>query len=144
MLKDTYRHASSHTPLEKLFGVGLNTFTELASQMDFFENKIMNLSSLDIEFGKVNYTNVKGENNNKMYMMRFEFMEMMVRIAGYAFMQADKKFKTWHEACEFFFANYCEPYFQKFDEMHVWRKQIAWKEENDYIMKTHMQIFENV
>lgn len=144
ILKDTYRIWSSHTPLEKLFGIGVNNYTELTAQMGVLSDKVINLSSLDIEFGKTNYTNEKGMNNNKNYLMRFEFMEMMVRVAGYAFMQAEKKFTTWAEAVEHYINKYCEPYFKKNDAMHIWREETAWKEENDYIMKKHMQIFDSV
>ena len=144
ILKDTYRHWASHTPLDKLFGIGVNNYTELTAQMGVLSDKVINLSSLDIEFGKTNYTNEKGVNNNKNYLMRFEFLEMMVRVAGYAFMQAEKKFKTWEEAVEHYINKYCEPYYKQYDQMHVWRESIAWREENDYILKKHMQIFDSV
>lgn len=60
----------------------MNGITEILTQMGAIDGKLLNLSSLDIEFEKCNYTTEKGVNNSKGLQVRYEFMEMMVRIAG--------------------------------------------------------------
>ena len=50
--------------------------------MKLFDDNLLNLSSLDIEYEKVNFTKEKEQINNSKWIVRYEFMEMMIRIAG--------------------------------------------------------------
>ena len=111
--------------------------------MGLFENKLLSLSSLDIEYEKVNFTKEKEEINNKNWLVRYEFMEMMLRIAGEMYLKTDKV-KTWHEAIQMFYDNNAVKYFKKFNTAQPWREEKLWFEQQDYIFKRHKTIIDNV
>jgi hypothetical protein len=73
-----YKFASSYSNNPGLWFIGSNGITEIFSQMGLLDGKRLTLSSLDIEFEKVNYNTEKGLNNVRGCIVRFEFMEMMV------------------------------------------------------------------
>jgi hypothetical protein len=73
-----YKFASSYSNNPGLWFIGSNGITEIFSQMGLLDGKRLTLSSLDIEFEKVNYSTEKGLNNVRGCIVRFEFMEMMV------------------------------------------------------------------
>lgn len=60
-----FKNFSSFSGLEKLWALGSNMITDIFNQMGLLETKILALSSLDIEFGKVVYSTEKGTNNSK-------------------------------------------------------------------------------
>lgn len=137
-----YKHCSSHSNMEKLWCLGNNTITDIFSQMGIIDGKSLSLSSQDIEFEKVTYNTEKNSNNNKGNLVRFEFMEMMVRIGG-AICFPKKICETWNESVKYFFDNYTMKFFEQFHN-HPWRVSKFWFEENDYIFKLHKLIVDNV
>jgi hypothetical protein len=73
-----YKFASSYSNNPGLWFIGSNGMTEIFSQMGLLDGKLLTLSSLDIEFEKVNYSTEKGLHNVRGCIVRFEFMEMIV------------------------------------------------------------------
>merc|ERR1740139_84653 len=133
-MKMCYKHHSTFTPFERMHAIGTNGITEIANQMGLFENKLLSLSSLDIEYEKVNFTKEKEEINNKNWLVRYEFMEMMLRIAGEMYLKTNTV-KTWHEAIKMFYDNNAVKYFKKFNTAQPWREEKLWFEQQDYIFK---------
>lgn len=74
--------------------------------MGAIDGKLLNLSGLDIEFEKVNFTNQKVEFNSKGLQVRYEMLELMVRIAGAMFISSNK-YTTWTEATKDFLGIFC-------------------------------------
>lgn len=71
--------------MDRLWCIGSNGITEILTQMGAIDGKLLNLSSLDIEFEKTNYTTEKNVNNSRGLLVRYEFMEMIIRVAGAIF-----------------------------------------------------------
>ncbi len=103
---------------------------------------MLTLSNLDIEFKKVNYTTTKDVFNSSGFLVRYEFMEIMVRVAGTIFM--DRKItNNWHDSVKQFFETYANQFFGDFHSQ-PFRDNVLWKEEVDYAIKQHQLIVDNV
>lgn len=111
--------------------------------MGLFDAKLINFSSLDIEFEKVNFTKDKDANNNSKWLVRYEFMELMVRIAGECF-KKPKTVDTWFDAVKMLYEKYAITYFKQFGTAQPWREAKLYNEQNDYIFKKHKVIVDNV
>jgi hypothetical protein len=70
-------------------------------------------------------------------------MEMMVRIAGSVWMSKEND-ATWTDVTKNLFENHANVFFEQFVRAQPWRDTCFWCEENDYIMKQHKLIIDNV
>lgn len=143
-----YKHCASHSNMEKLWCIGPNGLNEILTQMGVMGDGLLQQASLGIEFEKVVFTKEKNVHNNKGFLIRYEFMEMMVRLSGELFISANSPTKMfeqdqWHEAVKYFFETYANKFFEQFHN-HPWRINKFWNEENDYIFKQHKTIVDNV
>jgi hypothetical protein len=69
-------------------------------------------------------------------------MEIMVRVAGTVWI--GKEFDNWTDVTKNLFENYGKVFFEQFERAQPWRDTTFWCEENDYIMKQHKLIIDNV
>jgi hypothetical protein len=137
-----YKHVSSNSNMERLWCIGSNGITEIFSQLGVIDGNLLSLSNMDIEFKKVNYSTIKDVFNSTGFLIRYEFMEIMVRVAGTIFM--DRKItNNWHDSVKQFFETYANQFFGDFHSQ-PFRDNVLWKEEVDYAIKQHQLIVDNV
>jgi hypothetical protein len=70
-------------------------------------------------------------------------MEIMVRVAGSVWMSKENS-NNWTDVTKNLFEDYGNIFFQQFVYAQPWRDTCLWCEENDYIMKQHKLIIDNV
>lgn len=142
LMKECYKYNSSQCSIVNLWGLSLNNMTELIIEMKVVDNIYMKLADLDIEFKKVNYTQEKFKVDSHIYIVRYEFLEMMIRVSALYFLR-NKKAATYTESAKLFIETFAMPCFSKYDSK-PFRRKLYWKEENDYFYKSHKLILDNI
>lgn len=102
----------------------------------------MKLSDIDFEFIVTKSGNQKSEMNPERWLIRYQFMEILVRIALHKYYKSklvDTQFEAIHQLME----THLLPHFMKFD-CHKWRLENLWNVECDEIFVKYSNILKNL
>jgi hypothetical protein len=74
------------SPSQGIFSIGQNVMYEIASHANLVDNKTCKISDIDVEFIATNATaKIDSKLNPERSLVRYEFMEIFVRIALHKF-----------------------------------------------------------
>ena len=149
MIKNCYKHCASINAVGSLWCIGKNAITEILTQMGLLDGHLLTLSNLDIEYEKTNYSKLKFKNDTKAFMVRHNFLEMMVRLSSLIYSKQalnpnPKDVIKYTENFKEFFKNFCKMFFAQFSAEQSFRETTIWVEPVDYILKLHKVILDSV
>jgi len=131
LMREWYRYYAGISPCGILPCIGQNAFNELISVTDIIDHARMKLSDIDFEFIVTKSGYKKSEMNPERWLVRYQFMEIFVRIALHKYHKS-KIVETQSEAIEKLMNEHLLPYFLKFD-CHKWRLENLWNVEWDEV-----------
>jgi Ni,Fe-hydrogenase I cytochrome b subunit len=141
-IKDTYKHFSVISNQTEVPSIAMNSFTEFINQTEIIDGRTLKLADIDLLFITTKSSSTKHPLNPDRALVRYQFMEILVRIA------LDKFLK--HRVCE----NPLEALQRLFDEklisimdnyaIHNWRELKMWSENCDTVFKAYLPILKDI
>lgn len=114
LMRECYRYYAGANPCGIIPCIGQNAFHELVSATGIIDHAILKLSDIDFEFIVTKSGSPKLEMNPERWLVRYQFMEIFVRIAFHKYYKS-KLVETQFEAVKTIMNEHLLPYFQKFD-----------------------------
>ncbi|CAI2363827.1 unnamed protein product [Moneuplotes crassus] len=142
LMRECYRYYAGVNPCGILPCIGQNAFNELISSTRIVENKAMKLSDIDFEFIVTKSGHKKSEMNPERWLVRYQFMEIFVRIALHKYYKS-KLVETPFEAIYNLWTLHLIPIFKKFD-CHKWRLENLWNVECDEVLVKYKSILKDI
>ena len=144
LIRETYKHMACVAPSGNIASIGTNVMNDLVSQCNgLVDYKYIKLSDVDLAFIATNATGTKNFpfkqeecNNPERQLIRYQFFEILVRLAFERFHAKGPKASR-PNSIAMFMETYIEDPFKKFDS-HQWRLDRYWTEECDKVIKEHM------
>lgn len=138
---EVYRTLSAYSGNE-LFCVTQNVLIEFLNECKAVDN-LFQVSDLGVNWNSANASKDKGETYNAGNgLCRYEFMEILVRIANDRFVR-NKICKNQSEALEKMLSEHYSLVFPIYDN-RIFKKEVYMTEEIDYFLKAHRVVFESL
>lgn len=126
----------------EVFAIGTNIFNDFLNQCRIFDNLYSN-SDLGVNWNITNAAKDKTQvNNSGNGLCRYEFLEIITRIAHDRFVRS-KVCQSTTEAVAKLYSDHLDPILAKY-ETETWRSQVYMTEEIDYLLRAHKNLFEHV
>lgn len=142
VIRNCYKYYSSIGIASDIWGMSNNTFTDWVNNMDLIDGKTLNLSGCDLEFEKTNYSDAKYKFNPKASLIRFNFMEIIGRMASIKFMNSGLA-NSWSESVKMMIDHCIKKMDRPEWNSNIWRENILWKERPDMLMKKYKHLLDN-
>ena len=143
-IRECYKFHSGVSYLNGVPCISQNVLAEIANAMRIADGRLLKLSDVDMEFIAVNARRKVDPNkkflNPERGLVRYEFMEVLVRIAIQKYRSVEKRP---FEAIKMFFEEGVLSYIRTFD-CHSWRRAFLWNEACDQILTTYNPILQAV
>ena len=119
-VREAYKHISSISPAGIVSSIGMNSMTELMLKArDFVDYQNIKLSDVDLAFistnaatARVHVSRPEECNNPERQIIRFQFLEMLIRLALERYNKRPPNYKPL-EAVKTFFESYMIPVLEK-------------------------------
>jgi NLR family CARD domain-containing protein 3 len=142
LMREWYRYYAGNNPWGILPCIGQNAFNELISTTGIVDHNKMKLSDIDFEFIVTKSGYQKTEMNPERWLVRYQFMEIFVRIALHKYHKS-KIVDSQYEAVEKLMNEHLIPVFSKFD-CHKWRLENLWNVEWDEVFVKNSAILKKL
>ena len=143
-LRETYKFYAGIAPCSNIPCISQNVFLDVSNQTSLLDSKDMKLSDLDLEFTATKASLKKMElNPDKWWLVRYQFMEIFVRIALKKYFNKENKESkdgskyTESQAVRKLFEDHLLPNFTKHNA-HKWRETYCWCQEVDEAFQDHL------
>lgn len=80
-IKEAYKYLSSMGIAGDVWSIGKNQYTDVLQQIEIIDNDKLNLAACFIEWEATNFSAGKFKNNPKGCLVRFKWLEILVRLA---------------------------------------------------------------
>jgi hypothetical protein len=149
-VRECYKHLSSVSPNGNVPSIGMNMISELMLKArDFVDYSSIKLSDVDLAFISTNAATARVYqfraeecNNPERQLIRFQFLEILVRLAIERYAKKPPNMK-YSEAVKTFFNYHMQPLFEKYSS-HPWRVENYWNGECDTVIKDNLPNLEDI
>jgi len=141
-IKDTYKYFAAIGVSGDLFSVPINAFTEFLNQAGIVDGKLIKLSEIDILFITTNAVSVKQPFNPDRALVRYQFMEILVRIAVDKYVK-QKVCATPSEALKLLLDGDVLKVLSVYNTQD-WRETKLWNHKCDLVFKSYMPILKDI
>ena len=141
-IKDTYKYFSAMGLTGDVFSIPINAFTEFMNQSDIVDGKLIKLSEMDILFITTNTVSVKLPFNPDRALVRYQFMEILVRIAFDKYLK-NKLCDSPSEAVRRLFQEHTLKA-MSLHNIHGWRESRLWNEKCDLVLKAYSVLLKDI
>ncbi|EAR89295.2 hypothetical protein TTHERM_00371100 (macronuclear) [Tetrahymena thermophila SB210] len=141
--RDVYRNLASIQPQGDTFCIGLGVFQRMISKTKTLDGGKIKLSDIDRLFIATNFNQETNEtvleNNPAKALIRYEFIEILVRIAHEKYPQM-----KYAEAFTYYFENDLKEHFILYQIAQDWRTNKYWKKEIEHEIKNEIQMIKPI
>lgn len=143
-IREVYKHYAGISPCSNVPSISQNAFLELINLTTIVDSKDLKLSDIDLEFTATKAGNKKNSlNPDKWWLVRYQLMEIFVRIALKKYFRSQKKEKnkkmlSESDAVKKLFEEQLLQHFKKHD-CHRWREKYCWCQEVDEPFQEHLE-----
>lgn len=142
LMRECYRYYAGSNPCGIVPCIGQNAFNEIINATGIVDQNIIKLSDIDFEFIVTKSGAKKNEMNPERWLIRYQFMEVFVRIALHKYHKS-KRVESQYEAVEKLWHEHLLPFFVKFD-CHKWRLENLWNVECDEVFVKYSSILKRL
>ncbi|CAI2364873.1 unnamed protein product [Moneuplotes crassus] len=142
-IREVYKYFAGVSPCSNVPCISQNAFIEIINKTNIIDQKELKLSDIDLEFTATKAGNKKNKlNPDKWWLVRYQLMEILVRIALKKYYKPSKEGRTSEkitesEAVVKLFEDKLLPHFYNYN-CHKWRLAHLWCQEIDEAFQEHL------
>ena len=142
VIKDVYKYYSSLTGSSEMFSISMNSYKEFLTRTEMIDGKLLKLSEIDLPFTATNKINVKMPFNPERALVRFQLLEIIVRVALEKYIRT-KVLTLAEDAVKKIYNDHLKLLSDEFN-IKEWRELKLWNQECDKAYKTYMPIIKDI
>ncbi|EAR90532.2 hypothetical protein TTHERM_00120780 (macronuclear) [Tetrahymena thermophila SB210] len=146
LIRCVYKYYASLGIVGDIPCISQNQFSNIALKMKLTDGKNFKISDLDYNFITVNSSKNKEKNyrNPDKAMIRFEFLEVIARIAIDKYIRSGACKNAQESLCNFFSNKQVREKFEEIEDPQAWRDTKYWIEECDIIIQNNLEMIQGL
>ncbi|KRX05204.1 hypothetical protein PPERSA_06838 [Pseudocohnilembus persalinus] len=149
-IKGTYKYFASINPAQDIWGIQNQPFWDFIKAINFIDNDQITQEGITLKQVAVQANSIKSNPRDfQNAIMRYQFMELLVRLANEKYIDKYKQTTSIFEALKKLWDEHLEPVIGPgnniyMDKQQKWRNERYWNEDCDYCLKNYKKIIDHV